>query len=403
MAAIKYWVWLSALRMRPAAKILLLRHFGDDPERLYYADDREFAAIEGLTKPDMEHLAVRELETALDILHRCEMQRLQIVTLQDAVYPWRLKNIYDPPVVLYVKGHLPLVDEEAAIAVIGTRDPTPYGIRMARKFGQELSECGGLLVSGLTRGIERVAADAALYAGGRLVGVLGTAPEEARGDLYEDVAVNGALVTEYPPGQKTHKSAFRARNRITAGLSAGVLVVEAPARSGTLLFAEEALEQGKEIFVIPGNADVSSCAGSNRLLKEGAHPVTEPWDILSEYVDRYRGKIHRVEPKSNDTGAEQLAALRAKYPDFVQVREPNPKKEIDKPESVAYIDLENEIDGLTASQHKLITILRTGEAAIDELIDAVELDASSVLSDLTMLEIMGIVRQEPGKRFTLNK
>ena len=403
MAAIKYWVWLSALRMRPVAKIKLLDHFGYDPERLYYADARELTAVEGLTAADIESMGIRELETAMEILVRCDEQRLQIITLQDAAYPWRLKNIYDPPVVLYGRGRLPMIDEEAAIAIVGTREPTPYGIRMARKFGEGLTECGGLLISGLTRGIERASVQAALSAGGRVVGVLGTSMDEARGGLYEDVVVNGALLTEYPPGQKTYKSAFRERNRITAGLSAGVLVVEAPARSGTLLFAEEALEQGKEIFVIPANADVSSCMGNHRLLKEGAHPVTEAWDVLVEYTDRYRGKLHRAPQKTMTYAEREQAELREKYPDFVQVRVPNPKKEIDKPESVAYIDLENDISDLSELQQKLVAVLRLGETAIDELIEATEADTSAVLSELTMLEIMGIVQQEPGKRFRLNQ
>ncbi|MBR4943395.1 MAG: DNA-protecting protein DprA, partial [Clostridia bacterium] len=166
--------------------------------------------------------------TAMDILARCEEENLSVITLQDAVYPARLKNIYDPPVVLSVKGKLPVLDEEAAIAVVGTRDATPYGLKMARRFGHDLAACGGLVVSGLTRGIDRSAAEGALEACGKVIGVLGTGHDSANGDLYEDVAVSGALVSEYPPGMRTYKEQFRYRNRVTAGLSVGALVVEAP-------------------------------------------------------------------------------------------------------------------------------------------------------------------------------
>ena len=152
MAAIKYWVWLSALRMRPNAKQMLLDHFQGDPERLYYSTDSELKAVEGVRDGDLKALSVRELETAMDILARCEMDHIDVITLQDAAYPARLKNIYDPPVVLYVKGKLPAIDEEAAIAVVGTRDASPYGLKMARRFGHDLAACGALVISGLTRG-----------------------------------------------------------------------------------------------------------------------------------------------------------------------------------------------------------------------------------------------------------
>ena len=158
MAAIKYWVWLSALRMRPTAKQKLLEHFHGDPERLYFSTEQELEAIEGLRPSDLTSMKRRELETAMDILARCEMDHIDIVTLQDAAYPARLKNIYDPPVVLYVKGKLPVIDEEAAVAVVGTRDATPYGLKMARRFGHDLAACGGLVISGMTRGIDRAAA-----------------------------------------------------------------------------------------------------------------------------------------------------------------------------------------------------------------------------------------------------
>ena len=402
MAAIKYWVWLSALRMRPNAKQMLLDHFQGDPERLYYSTDSELKTVEGVRDGDLKALSVRELETAMDILARCEMDHIDVITLQDAAYPARLKNIYDPPVVLYVKGKLPAIDEEAAIAVVGTRDASPYGLKMARRFGHDLAACGALVVSGLTRGIDHAGAQGALEACGKVVGVLGTSHDGAHGELCEDVIANGALISEYPPGTKTYRDQFRYRNRITAGLSVGTLVVEAPESSGAVNFAYEALDQGKDVFALPGNVDAENCAGTNRLLKEGARPVTKVWDILEEYAQLYCGKLRMIEEKQLQKLRGMPAAKPEKYADFVQVRVPNPKKVIDKPKPVEYIGLEKQLDGLTPEQLKIVSAMGKEPIHIDDLIDATGMDAPSVLAELTMLQIDGIVEQEPGKRFTLN-
>ena len=402
MAAIKYWVWLSALRMRPNAKQMLLDHFQGNPERLYYSTEQELKAVEGLRGSDLQVLSVRELDTAMDILARCEMDHIDVITLQDAAYPARLKNIYDPPVVRYVKGKLPAIDEEAAIALVGTRDASPYGLKMARRFGHDITACGGLLISGLTRGIDHAGAQGALEACGKVVGVLGTSHDGAHGELFEDVAANGALVSEYPPGTKTYRDQFRYRNRITAGLSVGTLVVEAPESSGAVKFAYEALEQGKDVFALPGNVDADNCAGTNRLLREGARPVTKAWDILEEYTLLYRGKLRMIEEKQLEKLRSMPAAKPEKYADFVQVRVPNPKKVIDKPKPVEYIGLEKQLDGLTPEQLKIVSAMGKEPIHIDDLIDATGMDAPSVLAELTMLQIDGIVEQEPGKRFTLN-
>lgn len=395
MAVIKYWVWLSALTLHPRVKQLLLDRFHGNPMELYYASDQQLRGIEGVTSGDLAQMGRRELDTAMDILTRCEQERIFILTMQDAAYPKRLLNIYDPPVVLYGKGQLPAIDEEAAIAVVGTREPTPYGVKMAQRLGYEITKCGGLVVSGLTRGVDRLGAVGALRAGGRVLGVLGTGLEEASGGLYRDVAAVGALVSEYPPGTKVRRSNYRERNRITAGLSIGAVVVEAPAKSGALLFAEEALEQGKEIFSVPGNVDAPNSVGTNRLIQEGAKPVENGWNILSEYTGLFPGKLRE------HTG-QTPKQMPEPYADFVKVREPATKKVIDKKKSEEYIDLEKQLEGLTKQQLMIVAAMTSPSMHIDDIIEIAELDAPTVLSELTILEIEGVVSQEPGKRFTLN-
>lgn len=400
MAAIKYWVWLSALDLRPRTKLVLLDRFHGDPMELYYSTDAELRDVDGVTAGDLARMGRRELDTAMDILARCEAWGITILTMQDAAYPKRLQNIYDPPVVLYGKGRLPVMDEEAAIAVVGTREPTPYGVKMAQRLGYELTKCGGLVVSGLTRGIDRLGAVGALRAGGRVVGVLGTGLDAGSGGIYDDVAAVGALLSEYPPGAKVQKSNYRLRNRITAGLSVGVAVVEAPEHSGALLFADEALEQGKEVFSVPGNVDAPNSVGTNRLIQEGAKPVENGWNILSEYTGLFPGKLREYTDKT----PEQMPEKPGPYADFVKVREPAAKKVIDKKKSeeYKYNDLGKQLEGLTAAQLTIVGALTVPSMHIDDVIEATGLDARTVLSELTMLEIEGMVRQEPGKRFTLN-
>lgn len=321
------------------------------------------------------------------------MQGLRIITLQDAAYPNRLRNIYAPPVVLYVRGALPLVDENALIAVIGTRKASPYGLRMGRELAAQISRCGGIVVSGLTAGVDAAAARGALEADGVCVGVLGTPHEYEHGELSRELAVRGALISEYPPGTEPQRSFFRERNRIAAGLSVGVVVVEAPERSGTRLFAVEAAEQGKELFAVPGNADAENSAGTLALLKEGAKLVTNGWDVLCEFEALYPDKLRYCEDARTGEAEAAPAPSEPAAP---------AKKDIDKKESKGYIDLAEQLSALTEDQLKIVTAIDRSASHIDDIIEATGLSTATVLAQLTILEIKGYVRREAGRRIALN-
>ena len=236
----EYWLWLSSCAVSPRAKAALLDRFGD-AEGAFLAPAGAFSRLEGVSGQEAETLEKRDLRGAGEIAEACRRQGLRILTLQDAAYPVRLRNIFAPPVVLYVRGELPPLDLSVAIAVVGTRRASSYGLKMARDLAFQMAASGAVILSGLTAGIDAEAAQGALLAGGRVIGVLGTPHEEARGELARSVAARGALLSEYPPGTARMRSFFRDRNRITAGLSVGVLAVEAPEKSGTRLFVEEAL------------------------------------------------------------------------------------------------------------------------------------------------------------------
>ncbi len=390
MSAIKYWLWMStASKLTPRVKAELLNHYGS-PENIFNAPSGELKRLAGDCE-GIDALEKRDMAKALRIIDKCKAQGIDIITVQDAAYPDRLKNIYSPPSVLYVKGKLPAVDDEAAIAIIGTRSASPYGIKMGRKLGYEIAKCGGVVVSGLTKGIDAAGAEGALTAGGCCIGVLGVPHELAKGRLFDEVAARGALVSEYPPDTEPNKAFFRARNRIAAGLSVGVTVVEAPAKSGTRLFAAEAAEQGKEIFAVPGNADAENSVGTNELLKEGAKPVTSGWDVLSEFEKVFPDKLKSVKNISVPEKAEEK-----------RKPENSAKKDIDKEKPTVYIDLMKQLEGLTESQLKIAEVMETPSMHVDDIIEKSGLNSAKVLADLTLMQLKGCVTQEKGKRFTLN-
>ena len=397
MPAIQYWLWLSSAVAAPKTKKLILTHYDGDPMRAFFAPRGEFAAIEGVNANDLDDLERRDPARADRILAECDRQGITVLSLQDALYPQRLRNIYAPPAVLYVKGRLPDVDNEAAIAVVGTRKATPYGIKMGRRLGYELTRCGGLVVSGLTAGIDAAGAEGALRAGGGCIGVLGTPHECEKGRLAQDVAAVGAVVSEYPPGTAPVNSYFRARNRITAGLSVGVVVVEAPEKSGTRLFAAEAAEQGKELFAVPGNADAENCAGSNAILKEGAKPVTDGWEILCEFEGLFPGKLRRP----GKTAPEPDFAPEENAADAPQIRQSPPKKVVDKEKPSDYIDLQTQLKNLNEDQLKIISAITAPQTHVDDIIEKTGLSPARTLAGLTLLQLRGFVRQESGKRFSL--
>ena len=386
MSALKYWVWLSECRgVSNQAVLALLRHFGS-PEDVFYADIGEILLTEGITREQAKALEDHKLDKADKILADCQRLGLRILTIQDAEYPGRLQNIYDPPCLLYVKGRLPAIDEEAAVAVVGTRDCTPYGVACAEKLGYGLASGGAVVVSGLAKGIDAAASRGALRAGGVTVGVVGNGldvhyPYESR-YLYEDIAAAGALLSEYPPGTEPAGSHFPARNRIISGLSLATLVVEAPERSGALITAETALEQGRDVFAVPGPIDAPASVGCNRLIRDGAGLVSDAWDILREYAGRFPEKLKQEEAR------EQPAVL------GYQARQKSEPKPV--PPS-----LDMKKSDLTDDQLALLRAMSDEEPAlVDDLIEQTGIPTRRVLSALTLLEMEQLVTQHSGKRYT---
>ena len=396
MSALSYWIWLSNAELSVRTKAALMEHYGD-AETAFFAPAGEFAHIEGVSRADAAILERRDISDTARIIEECQAQGLSVISYQDSAYPSRLRNIYAPPPVLYIKGRLPAVDDNAVIAVVGTRKATPYGLKMARTIAGEIVRCGGIVISGLTYGIDAAAAEGALNAGGICVGVLGTAHQDDAGVLYAGVAERGAVISEYAPGSPAQRSFFRDRNRITAGLSVGAVAVEAPEKSGTRLFVAEAAAQGKEIFAVPGNADAKMSAGTIDMLKDGAKPVTCGWDVVSEFEYLFPGKLRKAPAARGET-----RRIEAESVENAPVLQKETKKVIDKENGRRYIDLKDQLRDLSETQLKIITAVDNGGTHIDDIIETTGLGTATVLAQLTVLEIKGYIRREAGRRIALN-
>lgn len=383
---LKYWVWLSELKgLRNQTRLALLRRFGD-PESIFYADADELLLTDGVERSQLKLLENHDLAPADRILADCQRLDIRLLTLSDAAYPGRLKNIYDPPALLYCKGRLPLLDDLLCVAVVGTRDCTPYGAACAEKLGFGLASGGAAVVSGLAKGIDAAAIRGALRAGGVTVGVVGNGldvyyPYESR-YLYEDVASAGILLSEYPPGTEPASGHFPVRNRIISGLSLAALVVEAPEKSGALITAATALEQGRDVFAVPGPIDAPASVGCNCLIRDGAGLVSDASDILREYEGRFVLNLKESREQPETLGYQARMA-------------PEPKP-VAPTLSLRHSDAE-----LTDDQIAVLKALSDTEPMqVDDLTELVEIPTRRVLSALTVLEIDQYVAQHPGKRYT---
>lgn len=399
MPGTKHWIWLHELKGLPThRKLALLEHFGS-PEDVYYAEEGDYLQVEGMTPRLAEALADKSCDIADRILGDCDRLHLRILTLQDADYPVRLRNVYEPPCLLYVRGRLPVIDEEAAVAMVGTRGATPYGLETAESLSFALAKQGALIVSGGARGIDSAAHRGALRAGARTVAVLGGGTDVAfpseNERLFRDIEAAGALLSEYPPGTRPLGAHFPVRNRIISGLCLATVVVEAPERSGALITARTALEQGRDVFAVPGPINAAESRGCNRLIANGeAALAADASDILWEYEARFPHKLRRAHvelPRQLGYQARQEAEAAKRK------KQPEPEG---SPEALPVLDL-RKADGLTDDQTSLLRILKDGAMQVDDLIEAAALPTRRVLSALTVLEIEGFVAQSAGKRFSL--
>lgn len=376
---IEYWVWLST-RSNVGARTsaALLEAFGT-PQEVYRAD-REALLASGFVSANMlPSLLDKSLLETNRILADCTDKQIRILTLHEEGYPACLRAIADPPLLLYLRGSLPETEERPVIGIVGARAASAYGLSIAERMGYQLHAGGCTVVSGMAKGIDSAAMRGALKAGDRVIAVLGCGVDMiyplANRDIYNELLTRGCILSEYPPNTPPVPENFPPRNRIISGLSDGVLVVEAPKKSGSLITAEFALEQNRDIFAVPGNIGVPACEGSNLLIRNGAELVQDGSDILQAYACRYDLS---PDPSPSDTLPEKTI-------------------DIDKP--IIYIDAKAMPPGLTADGVAVMQAVGASTLTMDELIEASGLSAGKVLSTATLLEVKGYLQRLVGNRF----
>ena len=396
---VKDWIWLTTRKGLGHQGILKVLDYFGSPERAFYADGEQYDQIPGLSALARSSLREKAMEVPDRILGDCDRLGLRILTIQDGDYPERLREIPDPPAVLYIRGTLPRFDEEVAIGVVGARKPSPYGEKVAAQLGLELARDGALLVSGIAQGIDSIALKGALQGGGRVVSVLGGGvdvpyPWQNR-YLYEDVAAVGALISEYPPGTPPNGEHFPIRNRIISGLALGVVAVECAIHSGTMKTIDHAVEQGRDLFAVPGNIDAPMSEGPNWLLRHGGLAVTCARDILEGYAARFPQKLSKAVPLSPEAAQQRLEQVREQAEGRA---EPSAKAEVVR----EAVPRSQQKTRFTDDQLAILRILgEKGKSyTADELVELTQIPARRVLSALTMLQVDSAVQEHPGRRFS---
>ena len=390
-----YWIWLAEHpELTPQQKHYLAKHFSD-PEELYFGE------IPLHLDPKIQKaLENKDLTEAKNILRKCAQKQIDILVLQDQEYPNRLRNIPDPPLVLYYRGTLPNFHTRPLIAMVGTRKASPYGICATRRLATQISACGGLVVSGAADGVDAAAMEGALENDDCVIGVLGCGVDvvypRSNRRLFQEVLRKGCLISEYPPESKPESWHFPQRNRIISGLADGVVVSEAPLRSGALITARYALEQGRDVFAVPGNIDMPTCAGSNGLLDEGAGIVLSGWSVMREYEALYPETVaNRMEKTLKPEQAPSLANV-AQTTTIDKIG-------IDNVPKNAYSGKEISDADLTEEEQKLLSVLGSEPKHTDNVIAESGVSTGKALGLLTKLAVKGYVVNHPGRLVSRSK
>ena len=424
--SILYWLWLSE-RCGVASTDFgrLITRF-ESPYDLYRLEDEELEQLEGIDERLKRRLSDKDLDFAYRTRYECSKMGISVIPYGDSRYPKRLRELKDPPVLLYVMGELPVMEHRLCIGMVGTRSISEYGRESAYKISYELASAYAVVVSGMALGVDGVCAAGALAAGGSTVAVLGCGlsvvypKEHAR--LMRAIARNGAVISEYPPATRPFGGNFPKRNRIISGLCQGVFVVEGAKGSGALITAARASEQGRDVFALPGKIDDCNSEGPNELIKDGAIPVVSTEDILGRYDFLYHERInfrglnearknpYPMEAAMSDYGVSD-SSDRIEIKQRPPVRKPvgetvTEKKKV--PESHARLEKAPEVkqetaavcmDGLEPEWVKVMEAMPVGQPVSADTLTVDGISTADVITAMTMLEINGICEGLPGGMF----
>jgi len=411
------WIALSRAELPPRQVIELLEHFGG-PAEIFVASPVEIASVAHLTPTMLSRLLSQRPEDA-GVRDYAALQRMgaSVITLRDFAYPPLLRQIHDPPPLLYVRGQL-LEQDNPAVAIVGSRRCSPYGRLVAHSLARELALRGITVVSGLAMGIDGAAHQGAIEGGGRTIGVMACGLDidypRDHAELKEEIAKQGAVISEVPLGTAPKPERFPVRNRIISGLSLGTVVVEAPEKSGALITAGLAAEQGREVFAVPGSVNSFHARGCHQLIRDGAKLVENVDDILEEL-----NLTATVPSQIDKTQWQGTSRLRQGYGDQGPCPTEDGVRGLRSVEKDGFVGQERQAPaiadqtprvripaspppmpaGLTTEENRLLASLSLQQKYVDEIIRETSLPTPQVSAGLMMLELKGLVRRLPGNLF----
>ena len=404
-----YWIWLS-LSCRPSGNTFgkLIKEYADAKE-IYEAEGKKISSIIGYRNSDRTALENKSLDRAEEILAFCRKHKVGILVYNDERYPNSLRSIENPPVLLYYRGILPDFNKEFFVGAVGTRSISDYGRRNTFRICHDLAMTGAIIVSGMAIGIDGVAMAGALSSGGKTVAVIGSGidicypPQHLA--LAREIVKNGCVLTEYAPGQQPTKFSFPARNRIISGLSAATIVFEGPERSGALITARYATEQGRKLYALPAGVGEKNSQLTTLLIKNGASVCTTAEDVIKDFSDLYRGIINPFLLKER-LSVDMMASLRkysvcAVCPGDDIFSPPMPQRQ-NKYEPAAEPSVELRVaeeppqsfDKTALKIYKKIPLSEPCE--LESLVDS-ETNLREVMKCLLKLEVNGFVKMLPGE------
>jgi len=413
----EYWIWLQYALGAGARVDEILAQYGS-PEKIYYAGSRDWR-LSGVFKADtISRLLKKSPSETYSVIKECEENGWHIITPDDEYYPDGFKNLTNFPLVLYVWGDPEVLKHQVPISIVGTRYASVYGKKIATALAASLSKAGALIISGGAKGIDSCAHIGALNAKGKTVAFLGCGLKSnyliENLELRKLIAKNGAVVSEYTPQTEPTRFAFPIRNRLISAMSLGTVVIEAGEKSGSLITARLALEQGRDVFAVPGDIVSSNFKGTNRLLREGAKPVFSALDVLEEYVFEFADRLNlentgeliidnsvstdipKVSYESNTAARKSVKINRTaeKQQNSAQITFESAAKENPQSKPTAP-------EGLSECAMQIFGFLSDTPISTEEILSKSSFPSSEVLTALTELEFSGAVKVFPGGLFSV--
>ena len=376
----RFWIWLTLATGVNNPKHKRIYETYDSIADFYNGGVYEWRLCGIFSPKDIDSLENIRLSQADEVIAKCKNLGHDIICIDDPEYPQKLKDIYAPPCVLYVWGKLPDIDNRLSIAMVGTRNATQYGVMASHTLSASLSKLGVVIVSGGALGIDSASHTGTLEAGGTTICVLGCGIDHrylmSNASMRRNIASTGAVISEYPPGTQSYPSNFPVRNRIISGLSDGVIVVEADAKSGSLITVNHALEQGREVFAVMGNINSRYSTGTNKMIKDGATPVTSYMDVIEAFPN-----YHITSDEDDKTEPEYSGQNNS---------------EINKEPVLHKEDLD-----LSDTVNLVYRCIGNEPVHIDQIVIKTGLPVSKVLQSLTELEILALISCQQGRLYKL--